>query len=533
MQVALRCLALRCDLLCPNPLPSSASFNTVGVRPAPRAAYVNGQAFDPREWKAMNDSSGNWTKELVPINVANQTVIRDWCAGGLNLSLAWRNNMTGSVQRLLVDLRLGDQRVTGKIAQRNAVNTNLRNYLTANYPELVTPIYTTPTGTVPLQDPLNSRLDYLFPLYVEGIRYGVTEPAYASINMTRRVVYNTSVHMLDLAPRARARIAELKGQQDDVASFVIQAPLATYKNLTFANVTVGQLYSTFLAAGATNATIPKPDNATLGMFAIPYNLVAWQGNTTAYMRCDLDDRGKEFVGECVAMNVSCVSTLNDTVPYNCTYLADQTPVPGSLSNVTYRRDCETHCDRRLDCNTLCECYNTCSATEYCECPACVALHENAADDDQFVSIRSVATDQAAAEASIARLGLGDLPSRRRATSRRSLQQTTNDELSAQLSNVLTQVGTVSTQQSTIKNQMDALAAQVSRANQLAEARANDNRLMELIAAGRADIQTGQAKMMGMLDEIIGKQNQALAAAEEAAKSLSAIQVGGRVVCGSG
>jgi predicted component of type VI protein secretion system len=42
-------------------------------------------------------------------------------------------------------------------------------------------------------------------------------------------------------------------------------------------------------------------------------------------------------------------------------------------------------------------------------------------------------------------------------------------------------------------------------------------------AGRQDIQSGQAQVMAKLDQIIGQQNQSLAAAEAATTALNAIQ----------
>ncbi|PNW70325.1 hypothetical protein CHLRE_17g715300v5 [Chlamydomonas reinhardtii] len=498
--------------------------------------YCASGPFDPREWRGRNvtvnstavnatanstASSGNvtWTKELVTINMANQTALRDWCVGGLNLSIAWRTNMTNTVQRLLIDRRLGDQRTTGKIAQRNNVNDRMLAFIRANRPELVAPVFNAPRGTVALQDPINARLEYLYPLYVDGVKYS-TEPQRAALNMTRRIVYNTTVHLLSLRPRAAARIAEVQEQIADVRAIALPTPITSYQNYTFPNATVGDVYDAFINAGATSFSVPAPTNSSLGAFQVSYNLVEWLGNTTAYMRCDLADRGAEYEGECVAMNNTCIATTNDTVPYNCTDLTNNgATITGNLSNPDYRMRCETPCDRRFDCNTICECYGTCAATEYCECDACIQLNVNAAADTQFVDIRSIVQDQAAASASIASIGLSGTVNRR--ASRRLL--TTNEEIAAQLSNVLTQVGTVSTQQGSIATQMATLKAQVDRANQLAEARANDNRLIDLINAGRADIQAGQARVEAKLDEIIGKQNQALAAAEDAAKALSAIQ----------
>ncbi|KXZ51016.1 hypothetical protein GPECTOR_14g257 [Gonium pectorale] len=482
--------------------------------------YYCPSAFAPVEWTPSTDASGNWTKVLTAVDQTNATALRDWCSGGLNVSLTWRNNMTNSVQRLMIDRRLGDQRTTGKIALRNTVNNNLRNYLIANGPELVAPIYTTPRGTVAQQDPVNARIDYLMPLYVDGVKYS-QNPQRAALNMTRRIVYNSTVHLTQLAPRAAARIAEVQEQIADVRAIGLPPPVATYQNLTFPSTTVGALYDAFLGAGASTTSLPSPKNASLGAFAVSYNLVDWAGNTTAYMRCDLADRGPEYVGECVAMNNTCIATTNDTVPYNCTDLTNGGAViPGSLANSSYRTTCETPCDRRFDCNTICDCFGTCKATEFCECDACVALNVNAAADNQFVDIRSSVQDQAAAAATIASIGLGGAVSHRRG--RRRLQAT-NDEVIAQLNNVVTQVATISTTQTSISSQMSSLKAQVDTANALAVARANDKTLVDLITAGRADIAAGQAKVEAKLDEIIGKQNQALAAAEDAAKALSAIQ----------
>jgi hypothetical protein len=273
-------------------------------------------------------------------------------------------------------------------------------------------------------------------------------------------------------------------------NIAIPYPIKAYQNYTFVNTTLGALVDTFSAANASARAVPRPSSPLLGKMTTSYNLAIWAGNTTAYMKCDLEDRGKDYLGECVAMNVTCTASTNDTVPYTCVDLTSATPnttIPGSLSTPSYRANCETPCDRRLDCNAICECWGTCGGTEYCECDACVALNVNAAADTQFVDIRTIVTDQAAASASIADVTLAAGHRRRRSL------LTTNEELATQLSSVLTQVGTVSTQQTSIATQMTTLKAQVDRANQLAEARANDNRLIDLINAGRADIQAGQVR----------------------------------------
>jgi hypothetical protein len=48
-------------------------------------------------------------------------------------------------------------------------------------------------------------------------------------------------------------------------------------------------------------------------------------------------------------------------------------------------------------------------------------------------------------------------------------------------------------------------------------------LLFALQAGRQDIQSGQAQVMAKLDQIIGQQNQSLAAAEAATTALNAIQ----------
>lgn len=64
--------------------------------------------------------------------------------------------------------------------------------------------------------------------------------------------------------------------------------------------------------------------------------------------------------------------------------------------------------------------------------------------------------------------------------------------------------------------------QVKEANAAAEQRAADTSLEDLIQAGRQDIQLGQSRVESLLAEIIGKQNQALAAAEQAEEAVKAI-----------
>jgi hypothetical protein len=63
---------------------------------------------------------------------------------------------------------------------------------------------------------------------------------------------------------------------------------------------------------------------------------------------------------------------------------------------------------------------------------------------------------------------------------------------------------------------------VKEANEAAEQRAADNSLADLIQAGREDIAQGQTRVESLLAQIIGKQNQALAAAEQAEAAVKAL-----------
>ena len=56
-----------------------------------------------------------------------------------------------------------------------------------------------------------------------------------------------------------------------------------------------------------------------------------------------------------------------------------------------------------------------------------------------------------------------------------------------------------------------------------QARSTDTTLPTLISAGAEDIAAGQAKVVALLQSIIGQQNSAAAAAEDAAEALAAIQ----------
>lgn len=102
--------------------------------------------------------------------------------------------------------------------------------------------------------------------------------------------------------------------------------------------------------------------------------------------------------------------------------------------------------------------------------------------------------------------------------KRRLQQLSSDSVNA----LLDSVNSLRTSQDSLRTQVSVLSNQVAEANQAAEERAADKTLENLMAAARQDILLGQARVEGMLTQIIGKQNQALAAAEQAQAAVQAI-----------
>jgi hypothetical protein len=133
----------------------------------------------------------------------------------------------------------------------------------------------------------------------------------------------------DWAIRTTARIAEIKTQQDSVAAVSITGPDGT-------TATVGQVLAAFRAAGATTAWLPAAPALGSPVVIADYNLATWDGNTTAYLSCNLELRGPEYLGTCTDMPVTCASQSNDTAPYACTRIEDNSTVPGSVRNSTYR-----------------------------------------------------------------------------------------------------------------------------------------------------------------------------------------------------
>lgn len=170
----------------------------------------------------------------------------------------------------------------------------------------------------------------------------------------------------------------------------------------------------------------------------------------------------------------------------------QTPLPLLLRDTSdaadpvfdvRRRDCEVTCDTQVDCNTLCECWDSCGDNSYCTCSICEALSPDAATDTQFFTIQNAAASSGAASASII-AGLG-------AGSGRKLLQSAAD-VTAQLAAVLTRVDTLKDAQAGTTGQLNALQSQVDKANLLAEARAASTTIQDLI--------TGKGVMRGNCSE---------------------------------
>lgn len=247
-----------------------------------------------------------------------------------------------------------------------------------------------PAGISALADPVNARIDIIQQVYVDGPTLS-SSPQKAYLNLTRSSVYDPGLTMVGMWTRSTARILEVRSSAADTASIALPAVTTGFNSIT-----VGTVVKLFSTAGGSSSTLPIPSSAALGAqpagVSISYNLAIWAGNVTGYLQCDLGNRGASFIGTCVAMNASCAVTYNDTTPYNCTNLLDpnNATIPGNLSSVFYANNCEMPCDRKLDCDAICECFGTCgTGTPFftCECDACMNLNANAAGDVEFLDIR--------------------------------------------------------------------------------------------------------------------------------------------------
>lgn len=284
--------------------------------------------------------------------------------------------------------------------------------------------------------------------------------------------------------RAAARVAEIAAQRAEVAALQLPVPGAP-------PTSVGSLLAAFRAAGATAASLPRANASALGGLGEAYDLAAWDGGPFEFVSCDLPRRGPEFVGACEAKTVSCAPSSVDRVPYACVRLADNTSVAGSLANSTYRQGCELPCDLELDCAALCSCGESgCGSGEVCTCAACRALQSDAAADGEFMTIAAAASSAGAAAALFAPMGGAG-------GARRRLAQASNEEVIAQLAAVSGKVDSLRAAQDAVASQVASLQARVDQANLLAEARAANTRVPDLITGALpAGMGVGAAEGLG-------------------------------------
>lgn len=142
-----------------------------------------------------------------------------------------------------------------------------------------------------------------------------------------------------------------------------------------------------------------------------------------------------------------------------------------------REQCEVPCDEQVDCDTLCECWDSCTGNTFCSCSACTQMHADAALDTDFLTIQDAAAKGGAASADII---ASTSPS---SNSGRRLLQSATQNITDQLATVLASVSTLSSAQDSIAGQMSALQSQVDKANLLAAARAASTTVQDLITGG--------------------------------------------------
>ncbi|GBF96992.1 polycystin cation channel family [Raphidocelis subcapitata] len=431
------------------------------------------------------------------------------CAEALSNLTTHRTAFNATLLGWLVSQRLGNQATTGKIANRTAAVSVLRAFLASNYPELVAPVFTAPKGADALGDPGAATLAALTNLYVDAPSFAAAGPPAHLALFRRRLMSDPGATAVEWGNRAAARIAEIGAQQAEVSALALPVDSAI-------PATVGSLAAAFRVSGANATWLPPASAGGLGAFGEPYNLASWRGGQYEFVSCELPRRGADYVGTCEPKAVRCGASAVDGVPYACTRVADGTAVPGNLSVSSYRDECEAPCDLELDCGALCDCgVDGCAVGQICTCTACRQLRGDASADGEFTTVAAAATSSGALAALFAPMAA--------AGGRRRLMAATNDDVLAALAGVSSKVGTLRAAQDAISGQVDALRGKVDQANLLAEARAANTRLQDLITAGRADIATGQRSLESRLDELLQRQAAALDAARSAAAALAAVQ----------
>lgn len=374
------------------------------------------------------------------------------CTTVINSALNWRSQHLRRVQNQTIDWRLGNGQTSGKISARNRVLSQLQSYVIYNNSEMFTPVFSAPYGTgVTGNAVFVATVGALQNYYILGpYYYSNPQPAYQAI--TRTTVYNNpNVTLQSIASLARARTTELDTIQDQTLGITVPSP----DSKSYPVKTLNEIVNQFLMAGATSplnwartpATLPDMNSTALGDLRTEYNFVAFQGNSTAYLQCNLNQRGPKYVGTCVNMPVSCKLSGTDNPPYNCTEYATGSNFTGlSMSDVSYRQGCEFNCDRLQDCTTICECWGSCKTNQACVCNACTDLYLDATQDENFQSIIAASGVSAATVASMiaALSGVNESAT----LGRRSLLQSNTSDLAT----VLTAISAVQTQQTALQSQ---------------------------------------------------------------------------------
>jgi hypothetical protein len=96
------------------------------------------------------------------------------CTQALSDLESFRDGVNASVLALVVNQRLGNLKDTGKSGVRLQALNTLKGFLQANYPELVDPVFTVPTGVDPINNPLEAKIDALASLFVESDQHLIT-----------------------------------------------------------------------------------------------------------------------------------------------------------------------------------------------------------------------------------------------------------------------------------------------------------------------------------------------------------------------
>lgn len=445
------------------------------------------------------------------------------CTTVINSALSWRAQHLRRIQNQTIDWRLGNGQTSGKIAARNKVLSQLQSFVIYNNSEMFTPVFSSPYGTgVTGNAMFVATISALQNYFILGpFYYSNPQPAFQA--MTRTTVYNNpNVTLQYIATLAGARSVELSSIEDQTLNNIT---VTSPDSKRYPDKTLNQIVNQFLMAGATSpltwatkpASLPDMNSTALGDLRTDYNFVAFEGNSTAYLQCNLQQRGPEYVGTCTNMPVSCILSGTDNPPYNCTDYATGSNFTGlGMGDVSYRRDCEFNCDRFQDCSTLCECWGSCKKNQVCICDACKGLYLDATQDDEFLSIVAASGIAASSVSSM----IASVPNvdEKAALGRRSLLQTNTSDLAT----VLSAISAVQTQQTALQGQTKNLVSIVEQSNALAQARANDQSLINLINQGNAQNQANNDAIMSKLDTIIGLQNQSLAAAQQASAALSTI-----------